>query len=243
MKQLAHAASTHSCSGVYACPHAVPLVLSASAMQPPTLNVVSAESVSRAPVLLGVLPLVGLMHPMHVAFVVSVNQALHVVDVAVDEAHAVTKAEMSVGVQAPSCWTGATNAGTSELETLVRGVGHVGPVPPLLEPLLLPLLLPELDPDPEPELDPEEPPEPEPDELPEPEPEPDEPPELDPAPPPLLDPDPPPLPEPDPPPLPDPEPLPPPLPEDEPAQAWLAARMHPPVSVHEAHVNVCEPTA
>jgi len=60
--------------------------------------VVSAESVNRAPVLVGVPPLVGLMHERQVAFAVSVNQVLQVVAVAVEEAQAVTNAAISVGV-------------------------------------------------------------------------------------------------------------------------------------------------
>ena len=174
------------------------------------------------------------MHARQVAFAVSVNQALQVVDVEVEAAQAVTNAEMSVGVQVPRCWTGVTNAGTSVLGTLVSGEGHVGVDPPLLEPLLPPELDPELPPDDPPELPPEEPPEPEPEEPPELDPEP------PPLPPPLPDPAPPPLPEPEPPPLPppDPLPLPPPLLEDELAQAWVAASTHPVVSAHEAQVNV-----
>jgi hypothetical protein len=175
------------------------------------------------------------MQATQVAFAVSANQLLQVVAVAVEAVHAVTNAEMSAAVQSPRCWTGATNAGTSVPGTLVSGEGHVGVVPPLLEPLLPPELDPELDPEELPEPDPEEPPELDP-----------EPPPLDPEPlplpPPLLDPEP--LPDPEPPPLPppDPLPLPPPLLEDEVvAQACVAARTHPVVSAHETQVNVCEP--
>lgn len=203
-----------------------------SAMQPGTLKLVSAESLSRAPALLGVEPFMGSMHARHVALVVSVNQALHVVDVDVDAAQAVTNAETWVGVHAPMCWTGVTKAATSTLATLVAGVGHTGPVPPLL----LPELPPELEPEELPELEPDDPPELEPEELPEPDPE--LPPLLEPEPPPL----PPPLPDPEPPPLPDPEPLPPPLLEDALAQAWLAARTHPLVSTQDVQENVCLPT-
>ena len=215
MKQVLHAASSHSSRGASAWAQAVPSVLSSSAMQPETLKVVSSESVIKAPAFVGTLPLVGSMQARQVALAEAVNQSLHVVVVAVVDAQAVTKAETSAGVQAPRCWTGVTKAGTLELATLAAGVGHVGP-PPLLDPD--PLLLPELEPEELPEL--------EPDELPEPEP--DEPPELDPPePPPELEPE-----------LP---PLPPPL-EEELVQAWFAARMQAVVSTQDAQPNVCEPT-
>ncbi len=149
----------------------------------------------------------------------------------VDDAHAVTNAESWVAVQALSTWAGVTNAGTSELGTLESGVGQTGPVPPLLEPLLLPEPepdeLPELEPDELPELDPEEPPELDPEPLPLPLPDP------------LLEPELLPLPLPDP--LLDPELLP--LPDPEPfMQAWLAARVQDVVSAHEAQLKVCAPT-
>ncbi len=178
--------------------------------------------------------------------------AVHVADVEVDDAHAVMNAEISVAEQALSTAAGVTNAGTSELATLLAGVGHTGPAsttPPLLEPLLPPELdpedPPELDPDELPELDPEEPPEPEPDDPPEldpedpPEPEPDDPPEPDPEP------DDPPEPEPELPPLPppDPPPEPPPLPDPDPlVQAWLAAVAQPVTSAHEAQSKVTAPS-
>ena len=62
-------------------------------------------------------------------------QAWHVVVVEVEDAHAVTKSESWVAVQALRTCAGVTNAGTSELGTLEAGVGQTGPVPPLLEPL------------------------------------------------------------------------------------------------------------
>jgi hypothetical protein len=172
------------------------------------------------------------MHPRQVAFEVSPVHALHVVVVDVEEAHAVMKAEMSAAVQAPSIWTGVTDAATWVVSMLDAGVGQTGPAstsPPLLDPE--PLLLPELDPEELPELDPDDPPEPDPELLP----------LLDP----LLEPDPPPLDpplEPELPPLPEPDPLPPPLLDDESMQACVAASAQAVVSAQDAQSNVCPPS-
>src|SRR5580704_4745630 len=115
-------------------------------MQPATLRLVPLASVRVAPALVGVLPLTGSMQPTQVAFALAPSQASHVVVVEVLDAHAVTNAEMSVGLHVPSCGAGVTNAGMSLLGTLDAGVGQTGPVPPLLDPELPPLL-PELPPE------------------------------------------------------------------------------------------------
>jgi hypothetical protein len=186
-----------------------------------------------APALVCVPPLVWSTQAQHVAFAVLPVQAWHVAEVDVVEAQAVTNAEMSAGAHALRCCTGVTNAGTSELDTLVAGVGHTGPAstPPLLEPELLPLLDPELDPELLPLLEPEllPLPDPLPDPLPLPEPDPLLLPLPDPEPPPLLDPEPPPEPPPLPPPLPDPDPDPPPLLEPEPPRHACVACVAQPV--------------
>jgi hypothetical protein len=227
--QSRHAASSHSCKGARAWAQDVPLVLSSSAMHPATLKLSPAASLTRALVLAELA-----MHPQHVAFVVSAVHAWQEVWVEEDEAHAVTNAEMFVGVHWLSDWAGVTNAGTCELDTVDAGVGQTGPVLPLLEPELEPEELPELEPEDPPELEPDELLEPDPPPEPPPLPPPEPPPEPPPLPPPELPPDPePPLPPPDPPPLLEPVPG---------VHAWLALKAQAVVSVHEAQVNVCPPT-